>query len=131
MTRTRIISFIVFCLYIAAVCYLCFSKPDDIPTIQFNFLGLPIDKIVHFLMFLPFPLLAFLSFDAKDSKNGRRLLLMLGIVAAGIALAAATEFIQGRLQYRSEDRYDLLSDVSGLFIGAVIVIIYKIFRKNR
>jgi VanZ family protein len=113
------------------VCYLCFSKPDDIPTIQFNFLGLPIDKIVHFLMFLPFPLLAFLTFDAKDSKNGRRLLLLLGIVAAGTALAAATEFIQGRLQYRSEDRYDLLSDISGLFIGAVIVIIYKIFRKNR
>lgn len=90
MTRTRIISFVVFCLYIAAVCYLCFSKPGDIPTIQLNFFGLPVDKIVHFLMFLPFPLLAYRSFDSTDSRNSRRILLIVGMTAAVIALAAVT-----------------------------------------
>ena len=131
MTRTRIISLILFCLYIIAVGYLCFAKPDDIPSVEISFFGLPIDKVAHFLMFLPFPLLAFLTFDTEDSKAGRRTLLLLGIVAAGIALAALTEFIQGYLAYRSEDTFDLLSDCMGLGTGVIAVIIYLIFRKFR
>ena len=131
MTRTRIISLILFCLYIIAVGYLCFAKPDDMPSVEISFFGLPIDKVAHFLMFLPFPLLAFLTFDTEDSKAGRRTLLMLGIVAAGIAGAALTEFIQGYLAYRSEDAFDLLSDCMGLGTGVIAVIIYLIFRKFR
>lgn len=131
MTRKRIISLILFCIYIMAVCYLCFAKPDDMPSVQISFWGLPIDKVVHFLMFLPFPLLAFLAFDSEDSRIGRRALLLLGIVAAGIAVAALTEFIQGFLAYRSEDAFDLLSDCIGLCTGVVVMIIYLIIRKIR
>lgn len=131
MTRTRIISLVVFCLYIAAVCYLCFAKPDNIPVVQFSFFGLPIDRPVHFLMFLPFPLLAFNAFDSEGAKVGRRALLISGIAAAGMALAVMTEYIQGLLAYRSQDAYDLLSDFLGLSTGVVIVIVYMIFRKLR
>ena len=131
MTRTRIISLILFSLYIAAVCYLCFAKPDEMPSIEISFFGLPIDKVVHFLMFLPFPILAFKAFESDNYKTGRRILLLLGIAAAGIALAAMTEFVQGFLSYRSEDTYDLFSDYMGLGTGMVGVIIYLIFRKLR
>ena len=131
MTRTRIISLILFCLYIIAVGYLCFAKPDDIPSVEISFFGLPIDKVAHFLMFLPFPLLAFLTFDTEDSKAGRRTLLLLGVVAAGIAVAALTELIQGYLAYRSEDAFDLLADSIGLGAGIAVVIIYLIIRRLR
>lgn len=130
-SKTRIIYILSFCLYILAVCYLCFARPDDIPSIEITFFGLPVDKIVHFLMFFPFPVLAFKAFDSEDSKPGRRILLIIGIGAAGTALAALTEFVQGYLSYRSEDAYDLFSDYIGLGAGVVVVIIYLIFRKHR
>ena len=127
--RIRIIYIFLFCLYIAALCYLCFAKPDNVPSIEISFFGLPIDKVAHFLMFLPFPLLAFMTFDSRDSKIGGYILLLFGIVGAGIAMAAFTEFVQGYLSYRSEDSFDLLSDCIGLGVGTVAVIIYLIFRK--
>lgn len=129
--RTRIIYIFFFCLYILALCYLCFAKPDDIPSIELTFFGLPIDKVAHFLMFLPFPLLAFKAFEPADCRSGRRILLLLGITAAGTALAAFTEFIQGYLSYRSEEASDLISDYMGLGTGLIIVIIYLIFRRPR
>ena len=131
MARRQIPYIIIFCLYIAAVLYLCFAKPDDVPSIEISFFGLPIDKVAHFLMFIPFPLLAFLTFDTEDSKAGRRTLLLLGVVAAGIAVAALTELIQGYLAYRSEDAFDLLADSIGLGAGVAVVIIYLIIRKLR
>ena len=131
MTRTRIIASIAFCIYIAGLCYLCFARPDEIPSIELMFFGLPIDKVVHFLMFLPFPILAFKAFESEDYKSGRLSLLLLGITAAGIALAALTEFVQGYLSYRSEEASDLISDYIGLGTGVIIVILYLIFRRLR
>ena len=49
---------IAFAAYIVAVLVLCFAKfpsTDDVPT---ELWGIPMDKIVHFLMFFPLPLLA-------------------------------------------------------------------------
>jgi VanZ family protein len=129
--RTRTIYIFFFCLYIAALCYLCFARPDGVPSIEINFFGIPIDKVVHFLMFLPFPFLAFKAFESENLKNGRHIILFLGITAAGAALATLTEFIQGYLTYRSEDTYDLLSDYMGLSTGVVVLIIYLIFRRLR
>lgn len=114
-----------------AVFYLCFAKPDEMSSIEISFFGLPIDKVVHFLMFLPFPILAFKAFDSENLKSGRRILLITGIAAAGGAIATLTEFIQGYLPYRSEDPYDLFSDFIGLGTGIAGVIIYLIFRKLR
>jgi VanZ family protein len=101
------------------------------PSFELTFFGLPIDKVVHFLMFLPFPFLAFKTLDSEVPKHGRRGLLILGITAAGTALAALTEFVQGYLSYRSEDTYDLLSDYMGLGSGIIILIIYLIFKRLR
>ena len=128
---TRIVYIFFFCIYIMAVFYLCFAKPDDMPSIEISFFGLPIDKVVHFLMFLPFPILAFKALDSENLKSGRRILLISGIAAAGGAIATLTEFMQGYLSYRSEDPYDLFADFIGLCTGIAGVIIYLIFRKLR
>ena len=56
MSQKQKIAFrILFFLYIAAVLYLCFGRFDNAPSIELNLWGIPTDKIVHFLMFFPFP----------------------------------------------------------------------------
>ena len=59
---------ILFAVYLAAVLVLCFGKfpsSEDVPKYLW---GIPTDKIVHFLMFLPFPVLAYLAFDRYPGK---------------------------------------------------------------
>lgn len=130
MTKGQIPYVIVFCLYMAAVLYLCFAKPDDVPTIEVSFFGIPFDKVAHFIMFLPYPFLAFKALDTEGLKSCRRILLP-GIVLTGACMAAMTEFIQSRISYRSADAYDLAADFLGISIGVIAVIIYHIIRKNK
>ena len=52
-----------FVLYLLAVLYLCFGKFENTPDVPWSLLGIPSDKLVHFGMFFPFPILAFLAFD--------------------------------------------------------------------
>ena len=68
--KRRIFARILFLLYLVAICILCFGKfsgSSDFPT---SLLGIPSDKIVHFLMFLPFPILAFFAFDKYTESTG-------------------------------------------------------------
>lgn len=130
MNKGRISYFIVLCLYMAAVSYLCFARPDDIPTMYTYFLGIPFDKVAHFIMFLPFPFLAFMTLNTEASKTGKGLLLS-GIAVAGALVAAATEYIQSKISYRSAEPYDLLSDFIGISVGMIVVIVYHITRKHK
>ena len=71
--QTRsIIAKIVMLLYVVAVAYLCFANFHKLPEVPKTFLGIPMDKIVHFCMFFPFPILAEWS-KAVDSKSTERL----------------------------------------------------------
>ena len=98
----------LFGLYILAVCILCFIKPDSIPSKGFDWFGLPADKVGHFLMFLPFPILSFTAF-VKDYGTGTDAFYrLMVIVLAGAAIAIGTELIQKVLGYRSFDLHDFL-----------------------
>ena len=130
MAKRQIPYVIIFCLYIAAVIYLCFAKPDDVPSLEIFFLGLPFDKVGHFIMFTPFPILAYKVFDSGNLTNSRRILLIFAITATGVGLAAMTEFIQSHLAYRSADVHDLFSDLIGICTG-VVVAIYFLIRKHK
>ena len=83
--------------------------------------GIGVDKFVHFLMFLPFPILAYYSF----SKEAKFVILL-----AGCIFALATECVQGMSEYRSFELGALAADMLGLISGSTItLIIYK--RTNR
>ncbi len=87
---TRRISRIMFLLYIAAVGVLCLMKTDSLPKIPAVWLGIPADKIAHFCMFMPFPALAYRSYDINDFYAD-----MAGL-AAGAVLTAAFVIINSR-----------------------------------
>ena len=132
MKGKRLIARILFFLYLAAVLVLCFGQFKDAPSIPWTLLGIPSDKLVHFCMFFPFPILAFLAFD-KYTETPRSTFLFSSITfLVGVALAFGTEWGQAHLTtYRSGDPLDWVADVSALFISTLIVIIWDLLKQRK
>ncbi len=116
-------------IYIAAVAYLCFAKPDELPKVRPDIFGIPFDKVAHFLMFFPFPIVAYESFRPKTDKKLIHLAVLLILTAAGMALAIGTEHIQGQLGYRSEDIHDFYADIIGMGSSALLTALYILIKK--
>lgn len=128
--KIRHISFIILCIYIAAVAVLCFMKTNSLPSVEMYFLGIPLDKIIHFIMFAPFPVLAYMTFrPAKTGKAGNMAVLTV-IAAVGAGLAKATERIQSMLGYRTGDPADFMSDLAGILTGAAFIAAFILFKKE-
>jgi VanZ family protein len=127
--KAQIISRILFCLYVTAVILLCIIKTESLPELPKTFLGIPLDKIAHFIMFLPFPILSYATFCHKDSSIWRDLALMAIICITGGVFAYSTEILQSMTDYRSSDIMDIAADGAGLLSGTLATIIYILFRK--
>lgn len=132
MTPTQKIIFrILFFLYLAGVLYLCFGHFENAPSIELNLWGIPTDKVVHFCMFFPFPILAFLAFDQFTQTVPQTLFFVGATLFVGVVVAIGTEWGQANLtDYRSGDPWDLLSDVLALVLSSLIVTFWDI-RKQR
>lgn len=124
MTARRLISVIVFCIYIAAVAYLCFAKPDELPQMPQFWFGLPADKVGHFLMFMPFPILAYMVFGKLEAKTAVQAATLATILAIGLGLAVGTEHLQAILAYRTAEFKDLYADAAGILTGEICLAVY-------
>ena len=98
--RTNIIAGITFCLYLTTVALLCFLHGDNVPSITGKWFGLPADKVAHFLMFFPFPVLGY----CMMWKKGRRIWLDLLIVASTLIMGTGLAFLTEHLQEFVFDR---------------------------
>ncbi len=121
-----------FILYLLAVLYLCFGKFENTPDIPWSFLGIPSDKLVHFCMFFPYPILAFLAFD-RFTDTPKSTFLFSGITwVLGLLLAVATEWGQAHLtDYRSGDPWDLLADVLAITLSTILVIFWDLSKQKQ
>ena len=126
-TFWRICKIILFLAYVAAVAWLCFGtfKPD--PSIPRSIFGFPTDKVVHFLMFLPFPILGTIAFDFR---SWWRTLSVMTILAN---LAAFTfEQLQSRITtIRITDPKDLNANFLGISLGLLIAILIGLICKKK
>lgn len=129
--KYRIFYILAFCVYIATILTLCLIKPDDLPQPEIYLFGLPADKVVHFLMFLPFPVLVYMMLFEKARKKWLDTLILAGGMALGLCAALGTEFLQSLTQYRSADIHDVYADMQGICLGGIIVLAFIILRKNR
>ncbi len=120
----------LFCIYIATLVFLCFMKTESVPDVQFTLFGIPADKLVHFCMFAPYPVLAFQTFHNNNVTFWRELILLGVLAVFGLGLAYGTEQIQGLTDYRSYEIADFFSDAMGIAAGCVIVLIQIAFRKR-
>lgn len=118
---------ILFLIYIAVVAYACFGNFTNVPNLTRAWLGIPNDKILHFLMFLPFPILMHLSFGHKRRNPWRAMPGVIGIFIIGCLIAAGTEVGQSFLSYRSCDPTDFVADSLALLISSLIVFIMKLW----
>lgn len=118
---------IIFLIYIAVVAYACFGNFTNVPNLTRAWLGIPNDKILHFLMFLPFPILMHLSFGHKRRNPWRAMPGVIGIFIIGCLIAAGTEVGQSFLSYRSCDPTDFIADSLALLISSLIVFIMKLW----
>ena len=127
--KIKTIMTVLFCIYIAALALLCFMKTDSVPDVQLTLFGLPMDKIVHFCMFAPYPVLAFHTFHVKDGI-WRELALLAVLAVTGLAVALGTEQLQGMTGYRSYEIADFYADSIGLATGTALILIQIAFRKR-
>jgi VanZ family protein len=121
---------VTLCFYLGAVIALCLIRPEGFPQVSPSFLGIPIDKVAHFLMFLPFVLLAYASLIKPDIPAGRKAAVLAILTIAGIGLAAGTEYMQSLTEYRSCDINDLYADIIGIFAGTALTPWLDKYKKN-
>jgi VanZ family protein len=129
--KRRILFITAFLLYMAAVLYLCLAKPEDLPQTELYLFGIPLDKAAHFLMFLPFPILAYSTLWKRDRKAWTDIAILIIVLGIGIGLAFLTEHLQALTQYRSSDIKDIYADMAGLAAGSIIVLTNIIFKSGR
>ena len=130
--RTRSLLFkLAMLLYIVAVAYLCFANFHKLPEVPKTFLGIPMDKIVHFWMFFPFPILAFFAYDQLTETPLQAFAALLCICAFGGIFAGLTEIIQGSLPYRSQDVHDFNADLLSIVISGLLVFVYDVSKMKK
>ena len=112
--------------YLAAVAYLCFARLENMNDMALFILGIPADKVAHFLMFLPFPVLMLLCYDKFSVRPSQAVFFALLGIIAGEALAGFTELMQGRLGYRTADIFDFIADSLGILAGAAAALVIDI-----
>lgn len=113
--------------YLAVLGWLCFGNFNSVSTgLPLEILGIPTDKIFHFFMFLPFPLLCWLVFRGRSGKPWHSLALVLVFFGSGCLLAAGTELGQTLTAHRSGDPADFLADGIGIAVATVIALILDI-----
>lgn len=121
---------IVLAVYVIAILYLCLGSFQGVPGMWKTFLGIQMDKVFHFLMYLPYPVLAFWAFYKSRGKG----LLLLKILLVGVAYGGAIELMQAIFtDSRSAEWGDWLANTAGMTLSVLFVglglIIYRRIKK--
>lgn len=122
----RILKILLFMAYVGLVAWLCFGTFTPDPDIPRTIFGIPIDKCVHFAMFLPFPILGTLAFDFRSWWRT----LCLSTLLANL-MAFVFETFQTRINpARTTDPTDLNANLLGITLGLLIAVLIGLFRKK-
>ncbi|MBQ9398277.1 MAG: VanZ family protein [Bacteroidales bacterium] len=124
---SRSLKILLFLAYLALVAWLCFGNFKPSPDIPRSVWGIPIDKCIHFLMFLPFPILGTLAFDFRSWWRA---------LAVSMLMANVVAFLFERLQsvltsHRITDAKDLNANLLGITLGLLIAIVIGLICKKK
>ena len=126
----RILFPVLLTLYFITVAFLCFGRFDSLQEAPQTFLGLPADKVVHFCLFFPFPLLAYGTFGRRLTGRWKPAIAIIGIFIIGCLIGAGTELGQGLTSYRSCDINDFRADALGMALSSMIALIIETTRHS-
>ena len=122
------IALLLFCMYVIAVILLCVIQTDNIPELPKRFLGIPMDKVAHFIMFCPFVILGYSAFYPTRQELWRRFAVLCILTVLGCVFAFSTERLQAMTSYRSCEIKDMVADVTGIMTGAIAAFINLLIR---
>ena len=122
---------LIMLLYLGAVAYLCFANFDKVQDMPKTLFGIPLDKIVHFCMFFPFPIIAFFSYDRKTDRPIEAVAAAVVSAAVGGIFAGLTEIVQGSLPYRTQDIADFHADLIAIGISAILVVTVDLLKMRK
>lgn len=116
---------VVFAAYLATLALLYFGNFKISPDMPRELWGIPMDKIAHFLMFLPYPFLAHRSLTGK--RKWRNLVF---VILSGIVLAYCLELTQHTVNpLRTSDPWDLLTNIASITVASFILSLVDLIRK--
>ena len=122
LEQFKLISRIGLLIYLGAVFTLCLINMESVAELPKDFLGIPLDKWAHFIMFLPYPILIYGSFHGITSRPYGHITMLGIIIFSGILLAGGIEILQGMTEYRSMEIFDLAADLLGLFASSFLIL---------
>ena len=130
--RKRSIFFsIAMVVYIGIVAYLLFANFEKLTSVPKLFLGIPTDKVVHFCMFFPFPILAYLAYDKLTDTPLKAFAALVSICAIGAVFAGLTEIGQSLLPYRTQDISDFRVDCIAICIAGLLTFIIDVSKMRK
>lgn len=120
-------------IYIATLFFCClynFSGGTGLDLGQY-FLGIRLDRVAHFLMFLPYP---FLCWGCLKLSRGRTFFAShtaASVIVSGVIVATIAELSQELLTtYRDTDPLDLAANVSAIVAGIMIIKFINYIKKK-
>lgn len=122
LNRLTLASRILLFIYVAAVLVLCLVNVPSVEELPKMILGIPIDKILHFCMFVPYPILIYGSFHNMTTRPYGHMLMLMTIITSGLAFAIGIEYLQSLTDSRSAEFLDFVADALGLFSSSFIIL---------
>ena len=111
-------------LYLAIVAFLCFAPSDTFPQVKEWSFFIPVDKLVHFSMFIPLPIMFYASVGRRKGSLKRIYLRIILILLISCIIAGSTELLQGLSPNRSTDFYDFIADTVGIAFSCLLLVLY-------
>ncbi len=116
-------------LYIALVFFLCLydfdSKTIMVDLNQYLF-SVRLDRYIHFLMFFPYPFIAWLFLNYNKHNIVYRQYTFSFIIISGLLLASLAEASQEMFTiYRDTDPFDFASNLSGILVATMVLYILR------
>lgn len=118
---------VLFVIYMAGLAWVYFSSGEVSFELPKDLFGIPFDKVVHYSMFLPFPVLFTL---ALNFRSWWRTLSFSALLA--VAIAFTFETLQSRITAtRVTDPTDLNANVLGIATGLAVMLIAGLIARKR
>ncbi|MCF0173906.1 MAG: VanZ family protein [Bacteroidales bacterium] len=116
----RLLILTVFVLYVASVIFCClYAFPNANLSLVKKLFGVSYDKVIHFIMFLPYPMLFSALYRAVFMSASNFKILVIALFS-GLFFAGLTELAQGLLtSVRTPDFYDYIADCAAIGVSTL------------
>ncbi len=125
--KTYIAVTVLFAAYIITVLCLCLlNLSSTTQDLSFTFLGIPSDKIAHYLMYMAYPVVGWLFLSYNKRIKIRLQYIYITLAVTGIVFSAITEVLQTLLTtYRTTEALDLLANILGVITGTLLMWVFR------